>query len=184
MAEFKYKKRDPVGWRRFHHPSLGISEWLFYGICWIFWKKVIKFRFMIVFIQEIAASEFKVQGLEIDYALVGWDGDFKYDKNKKGFICRKFSNAKGEWVSINGQDADIDIRHMINAYRVILTRARQGMVIFVPLGDISCKDKTVLPAEYDDTYNYLKSIGITEIWEYYGFNKPGKAELEYAANKE
>lgn len=115
------------------------------------------------FSMEIAASEFKIQGLEIDYTLVGWDGDFKYDPTTGKFLCRKFSIPTGEWTPISGNNADTEIRHLINAYRVILTRARQGMVIFVPRGDISCKDKTVLPAEYDDTYNFLKSIGITEI---------------------
>lgn len=115
------------------------------------------------FSMEVAASEFKVQGLEIDYALVGWDGDYKYDKNTGCFICRKFSVSKGEWMPISGQEADIEIRHLINAYRVILTRARQGMVIFVPTGDISKKDKTVPPEAYDETYEFLKSIGISEL---------------------
>ena len=115
------------------------------------------------FSMEVAASEFKVQGLEIDYALVGWDGDYKYDPNTGCFICRKFSVSKGEWMPISGQEADIEIRHLINAYRVILTRARQGMVIFVPTGDISKKDKTVPPEAYDETYEFLKSIGISEL---------------------
>ena len=66
-------------------------------------------------------------------------------------------------MPISGQEADIEIRHLINAYRVILTRARQGMVIFVPTGDISKKDKTVPPEAYDETYEFLKSIGISEL---------------------
>ena len=119
---------------------------------------------------EIAASEFKVQGLEIDYALVGWDGDLKYDAETGTFICRKFGVSTGEWKPIQGKDNEIEDsntetekRHLINAYRVILTRARQGMVIFVPTGDISEKDKTIPPEAYDETYNFLKEVGIREI---------------------
>lgn len=115
---------------------------------------------------EIAGSEFKVQGLEIDYALVGWDGDYKYDGAKEEFICQNFSVSKAKWVPLSDKaDESVTIkrRHLINAYRVVLTRARQGMIIFVPTGDITGRDKTVLPETYNGTYNFLKSIGIHEL---------------------
>lgn len=110
---------------------------------------------------EVAASEFKIQGLEIDYTLVGWDADFKYNKIKGKFECQNFSVSEGCWNCLSGETAETKCRYLTNAYRVILTRARQGMVIFIPTGDK--RDKTVLPEAYDETYEFLKSIGIPEI---------------------
>lgn len=112
---------------------------------------------------EIAASEFKVQGLEIDYALVGWDGDFMYDPTSGEFVCQKFGVSDGRWSAIDGNNAEAERRHLTNAYRVILTRARQGMVIYVPTGDVSGRDQTIPTAVYNSTYDFLKSIGIPEL---------------------
>ncbi len=112
---------------------------------------------------EIAATEFKVQGLEIDYALVGWDGDFMYDKKTGKFKCQNFSVADGCWYEINGNGAEEKKRYLTNAYRVILTRARQGMVIFIPEGDVTHRDRTVPPDVYNSTYDFLKKVGIEEL---------------------
>ncbi len=112
---------------------------------------------------EIAASEFKVQGLEIDYALVGWDGDFMYDSQSGQFVCQDFKVSEGRWKRIEGANAEIKCRYLTNAYRVILTRARQGMVIYVPTGDVSGRDQTVPTAVYNSTYDFLKSVGIDEL---------------------
>lgn len=120
---------------------------------------------------EIAGWEFKVQGLEIDYAIVGWDGDYKYDNTSGKFVCQRFAPSKAKWIPLKDEKDEDDesesvetrCRHLINAYRVILTRARQGMILFVPTGDITGKDKTVLPETYDSTYEFLKSIGIPEL---------------------
>lgn len=109
---------------------------------------------------EVALNEFFVQGLEIDYAAVLWDADFRYnpDKNDWDYFC---FDGKNKWSKRDEPHQDIKRFYMKNAYRVLLTRARLGMVIVVPKG--SSTDKTRNPEFYDCTYNYLKSIGIKEI---------------------
>ncbi len=103
---------------------------------------------------EVAASEFKVQGLEIDYGLLAWDADFRYVDDE--FEYYRFRGER--WNHVNVEQRK---RYLKNAYRVLLTRARQGLVIFIPLGDES--DPSREPKFYDGTYKYLKSIGIDEI---------------------
>lgn len=102
---------------------------------------------------EVTATEFEVQGLEIDYGIVAWDGDMRYENGD--FIYRRFSRSM--WCNVNKEERR---RYMKNAYRVLLTRSRQGMIIYVPEGNP--KDPTTAPELYDSTYEYLKSIGITE----------------------
>lgn len=103
---------------------------------------------------EYAATEFKAQGLEVDWACVAWDADLRYGGG--GWTHRQFRGTR--WVRINGEDRR---RYRENAYRVLLTRARQGMVIYVPEGD--GEDPTRRPAFYDATYDYLGSVGIPEL---------------------
>ena len=103
---------------------------------------------------EYAATEFKSQGLEVDWACVAWDADLRYDRD--GWTHRQFRSTK--WVGINAEERR---RYHENAYRVILTRARQGMVIYVPEGDGA--DPTRQPDWYDATYEYLGSLGIPEL---------------------
>ena len=70
-------------------------------------------------------------------------------------------------VARNGQNINkgINQQYQLNAYRVLLTRARQGMVIVVPNGDHGVPpDETRKPEWYDGIYNYLKEIGIKEIY--------------------
>ena len=128
---------------------------------------------------EDAATEFDVQGLELDYAAIVWDGDMIYDPDH--VVLSKKDRKKpeliqGPWTqrSFNGgvwQNVASDMRRMyqLNAYRVLLTRARQGMVICVPTGnstkniDGSYLDPTRVPLFYDSTYEYLKSLGIKEL---------------------
>lgn len=102
------------------------------------------------FMEEVA-TEFDIQGLEIDYALVCWDADYRYENGH--FECYKPSGSK--WQTINKED---NKRYLKNAYRVLLTRAREGFIIFVPKGDNS--DNTRLCKYYDELWEYLKSIGI------------------------
>ncbi len=103
---------------------------------------------------EVAASEFKVQGLEIDYGLIAWDADFRYIQGKFDYY-----NYHGtRWNHINIEQNQ---NYLKNAYRVLLTRSRQGMVIFIPEG--SEEDESRHIEYYDGTYKYLKEIGITEI---------------------
>lgn len=105
---------------------------------------------------EIPATEFDIQGLEIDYAIVAWDANLRYINGE--FEHYKFKGTK--WNTIRDSN-EIEKNYLINSYRVLLTRARQGMVIFVPEGDD--EDATRLSEYYDGTYEYLKSIGIKEL---------------------
>jgi hypothetical protein len=102
---------------------------------------------------EDAATEFQVQGLEVDWACVTWDGDMRFQPN--GWAFHDFRGDK--WTKINKAARQ---QYAKNAYRVLLTRARQGMVIFVPPG--SPDDPTRLPKYYDPTYEYLRELGIPE----------------------
>jgi hypothetical protein len=109
---------------------------------------------------EDTLTEFKVQGLEIDWACVTWDADLRLSKD--GMSWQHFQLRSGtQWQKIN---KEINKEYQINAYRVLLTRARQGMVIVVPNGDNSVPpDETRKPEWYDGIYNYLKVIGLKEI---------------------
>ena len=103
---------------------------------------------------EDAATEFDIQGLELDWTCLVWDGDFRYTPS--GWDHNAFKGSK--WNKIRSKDAQ---SYQLNAYRVLMTRARQGMIICVPEGNPD--DHTRLPEFYDGTYKYLKSIGIEEI---------------------
>lgn len=108
---------------------------------------------------EIVASEFKVQGLEIDWAIVCWDLDLRR-KNKNEWDHYSFRGTK--WMHRNKKEQK---RYLVNAYRVLLTRARQGMVLFVPKGVDEEEDPTRKKELYDEIYNYLISCGIQELPE-------------------
>lgn len=99
---------------------------------------------------EDVATEFHVQGLELDWSCVTWDGDFRFSKDG----WQHFSFVGTKWNNIKKEERKIYLK---NAYRVLLTRARQGMVIVVPNGDKS--DGTRSPKYYDCTFDYLKEIG-------------------------
>jgi len=103
---------------------------------------------------EDVATEFDIQGLEIDWSCLIWGANFHLDNGKW-----KHQNFRGsKWTNII-QEVDKD--YLKNTYRVLLTRARQGMVIFVPQG--SEIDHTRPSSFYDETYRYFKEIGIEEI---------------------
>jgi DUF2075 family protein len=112
---------------------------------------------------EDAATEIQVQGLELDYACVLWDADMRCEDGRWTYY--KF-NGKNKWNPENNEE---NRKYMLNAYRVLLTRARQGVVICVPTGngklgsDGFPEDPTRLPEFYDGTYKYLKSLGLEEI---------------------
>jgi hypothetical protein len=103
---------------------------------------------------EDAATEFQVQGLELDWVCVNWDADFRF--NGSDWNYHDFRGNR--WCNISNAENRVYLR---NAYRVLLTRARQGMVVFVPPGDSA--DPTRSPAFYDSTFAYLKELGISEI---------------------
>ncbi len=112
---------------------------------------------------EEAATEIQVQGLEVDYACILWDADMRYDNGKWSFW--KF-NGKTQWIPEKNIETQ---KYMLNAYRVLLTRARLGMVICVPEGNSNNtpegfpEDPTRMPNYYNSTYEYLKRMGLTEI---------------------
>lgn len=103
---------------------------------------------------EDVATEFQVQGLELDWACVVWDGDLRYNGN--AWSHHEFKGTK--WNRVRKHERQ---RYLENAYRVLLTRARQGMVIVVPHG--AGDDPTRQADFYDPTYNYLKSLGLSEL---------------------
>lgn len=103
---------------------------------------------------EDPATEFDIQGLELDYALVAWDADLRFQNGEWAYYSFKGS----VWQSIHNEEKKLYLK---NAYRVLLTRSRQGMVIFIPKG--SADDTSRLPSFYDSLYHYLKSLGIEEV---------------------
>ena len=106
-----------------------------------------------LFLEDVA-TEFDIQGLELDWTCLVWDGDFRYTPH--GWDHNAFRGSR--WNKIRNKDAQ---SYQLNAYRVLMTRARQGMIICVPEGNPD--DPTRLPEFYDGTYQYLKSIGIENL---------------------
>ncbi len=106
---------------------------------------------------EVVASEFKVQGLEIDWAVVCWDADLRR-KNQREWDHYSFRGTR--WNKRNKLEQK---RYLVNSYRVLLTRARQGMVIFVPHGVDEEEDVTRNHQFYDEIYDYLALCGIKDL---------------------
>lgn len=100
---------------------------------------------------EDAATEFQVQGLELDWVCMTWDADLRFAQS--GWSYNAFRGS--QWTSVRKPDRQ---QYLRNAYRVLLTRARQGMVIFVPPGD--SVDVTRTPGYYDSTFEYLSGLGM------------------------
>lgn len=100
---------------------------------------------------ELVATEFDIQGLEIDYVCLAWDINFNFNNGEWNY--QSFEGTK--WKAIN---SEIDKSYLRNAYRVLMTRARQGLIIFIPYGDNL--DPTRPKELYDNTYNFLSSCGI------------------------
>lgn len=103
---------------------------------------------------EDVATEFHVQGLELDWACVTWDADFRYAP--AGWEHWSFCGDR--WNRVRKAERQMYLK---NAYRVLLTRARQGMVVVVPPGEAT--DPTRNPAFYDPIYGYLQRLGFDEI---------------------
>lgn len=121
------------------------------SICWYLNDKMdVRSSF---FLEEVA-TEFETQGLEIDWACVCWDADLRYVDNDWSY--NRFRGTK--WQRVNDLSRQLYLK---NAYRVLLTRARQGMIIFIPKGD--SQDHTRADSFYDSTYEYLKQCGLLEI---------------------
>lgn len=104
---------------------------------------------------EVAASEYECQGLELDLTCICWGGDLLYDQ-LAGWRKRKFVGAK--WNTMNQAR---DQQYLLNTYRVLLTRAREGFVVWVPRGDAN--DPTRNPEGFDSTAEFLKHCGLKEL---------------------
>ncbi|MBR4573370.1 MAG: DUF2075 domain-containing protein [Lachnospiraceae bacterium] len=117
---------------------------------------------------EDAATEIQVQGLELDYTCLLWDADMRFEDGKWRFYKFNRNTEWGEVLPVSETKQEL-MKYMLNAYRVLLTRARIGMIICVPEGNSHktasgfWEDNTRLPEYYDGTYKYLKSLGLEEI---------------------
>ena len=103
---------------------------------------------------EDAATEFQVQGLELDWTIVTWDADLRWSGDDWSY--HSFRGAK--WTDVKKPERR---QYLKNGYRVLLTRARQGMVIFVPPG--AKRDRTRSPDFYEGIYDYLMGMGVAEV---------------------
>ncbi len=106
------------------------------------------------FQHEVFATEFEIQGLELDWIGMCWGGDFIWSANKQAWLLRAFRPTNSKWSEIKNPEQR---KYRRNAYRVLLTRARQGIVLYIPRG--SSLDPTRLPAEFDQTADFLISCG-------------------------
>lgn len=107
------------------------------------------------FYMEDPATEFQVQGLELDWVCMTWDADLRLSPSQNW----NYHSFRGDkWTNVHKLETR---QYLLNAYRVLLTRARQGMAIFVPPGDES--DHTRKPAYYDHTFEFLKEVGLEVI---------------------
>ena len=103
---------------------------------------------------EDVVTEFDIQGLELDYSIVAWDADYRHVNGE--WTCNSFVGNR--WNRVNSEEKRLYLK---NAYRVLLTRARQGMAIFIPAG--SDYDRTRKREWYNGVYEYLEEIGIDKI---------------------
>ena len=105
---------------------------------------------------EVFATEFEIQGLELDWIGLCWGGDFVWN-DSQGWQLRVLRHGRqSKWSAIKSDEKQVYRR---NAYRVLLTRARQGMILFVPKG--SANDPTNKPEEFEATAQYLVRCGVT-----------------------
>ena len=103
---------------------------------------------------EDAGTEFLVQGLELDWCLIAWDADYRYKNN----VFEHWNFKGSKWMHVHNKSQQ---HYLENSYRVLLTRARQGMVIYIPQGN--SQDFTRAPEFYDETYQYLQQCGLAEL---------------------
>ena len=128
------------------------------------------------YFMEVAASEFKIQGLEIDYAVVVWEADYRYLDGK--FTYNNFAGSS--WSKVNNPIAQ---NYQKNSYRVLLTRARQGYIIYVPKG--SPEDVIAIEGQPKEQIYYHRSIqDIFNLCFRAGFVIDGFYEECFKTNKE
>ena len=121
--------------------EISVANWFLNG------KDDVRSSYML----EDVVSEFDIQGLELDFSIVAWDADYRYVDGEW-----TYNNFVGNrWTNVSSDERRLYLK---NAYRVLLTRARQGMAIYVPEGSVD--DQTRKPEWYDGVFEYLKSVGI------------------------
>lgn len=103
---------------------------------------------------EDVGTEFLVQGLELDWCLIAWDADYRCKNN----VFEHWSFKGSKWMHVHNESQQ---RYLENSYRVLLTKARQGIVIYIPTGH--SQDLTRAPAFYDETFQYLQQCGLDEL---------------------
>ena len=103
---------------------------------------------------EEVATEFDIQGLELDWVCVAWDANMRRVNGE--WVYKNFRGT--EWQSINDLNR---LMYLKNSYRVLLTRARQGLILFIPEGDEN--DRTRKPKYYDGVFEFYKDMGINII---------------------
>lgn len=104
---------------------------------------------------EVYATEFEIQGLELDWIGLCWGGDFIWSAGQKRWLSRRFRNAdRSGWTMLRNKAEE----YRRNSYRVLLTRARQGIILFVPRGDP--RDPTRSPQEFEETAAFLVACGV------------------------
>ncbi len=118
---------------------------------------------------EVFATEFEIQGLELDWVGLCWGGDFVWSPTRNEWLIRAFRAGNSKWSEIKSPERR---KFRRNAYRVLLTRARQGIVIYIPTG--KADDPTRNPQEFEATTAFLKRCGAREINE-----KPGPTAPSY-----
>jgi DUF2075 family protein len=102
---------------------------------------------------EVAASEFECQGLELDWIGACWGGDLSFDQTTGAWLFRIFAGSR--WGKVQ---SEIDRQYLLNTYRVLLTRSRRGLIIWIPTGDSA--DQTRTPEHFDSTANYMAQCGL------------------------
>jgi hypothetical protein len=101
---------------------------------------------------EVVATQFEIQGLELDWVGVCWGEDLLWEGGK--WECRRFNNKK--WRVLPAAAAR-KRNYQLNAYRVLLTRARQNMILYMPQPKL--EDKSRLHSELDRTAEFFLSCG-------------------------
>jgi hypothetical protein len=107
---------------------------------------------------EVAASEFECQGLELDWVGICWGGDLAYDEMNKGWAFRNFTGSRWGTLKNETPKHEANRQYLLNTYRVLLTRARRGLILWIPPGDAA--DDTRLPTPFNSTADYFVRCGL------------------------
>jgi hypothetical protein len=107
---------------------------------------------------EVFATEFEIQGLELDWVGLCWGGDFIWSVQQQRWLIRAFRATNSRWSEVKSLDRRV---YRKNSYRVLLTRARQGIALYIPRGEQT--DPTRLPAEFDQTADFLMRCGARQV---------------------